>query len=638
MTPTLQSVFSFSLPIVDSEPSVQPSHTNNDDILRHELFEACVDLLSRYTFGMCSSVPQRTPLAEFLLDRSQTCTWLLGQRLITITTTICSSRAFHKGLCESCFRLCKTVEQTRSGFGNERSDSESEHYQQQDSKDTDASLMRRRHKSDMHSIQPKQPLNRGSYDDSHLEMPYGTSISGSYCNCWCQGWAEIYVRRPTGNTSWMMRIENTLNLPTLMSSPDAYPDIVNIHSANLNRMSSNLIEKQHITNETREPEKAEPVDIKPSQANASSQTLQQQVGFRRISSSPEIEQTPSPSMGTSPIEVGQELTAESKVATSPDATSISKLARTASLGKTDLSNSKVLLTRAASFSSSKTLPLKLKGEESDENCFSEVDGAVASKLTQNKPLNLSFSDKQKAVPSPPTSPTKNVKSSPKQARDKLEDISEKPSISYRIRSSTVSDMGGLQRSSRPPFSYSGHDGFTKATGLHPQFVFLQLLFDSSFGSNDGREEPILLPKSEMLDVAIRNFDQILPYETHKIGVIYVGAGQNTDKTGILSNEYGSSRYSEMLKSIGNLIRLNDVKPNSCFLGGLSQDGSDGKFTYCWQDNLTQVAFHVATLMPHKKIDPCFNDKMKHIGNNFIWIVYNDSGKSFDRSTLKVSHF
>ncbi len=36
-------------------------------------------------------------------------------------------------------------------------------------------------------------------------------LSSSYfyqCNCWCIGWAEVYIRRPTGITSWFMKIQN----------------------------------------------------------------------------------------------------------------------------------------------------------------------------------------------------------------------------------------------------------------------------------------------------------------------------------------------------------------------------------------------------------------------------------------------
>ncbi len=47
-----------------------------------------------------------------------------------------------------------------------------------------------------------------------------TSVNIYQCNCWCQGWAEVYVRRPTGNTSWIMRIENGgALLPTTQDFP-----------------------------------------------------------------------------------------------------------------------------------------------------------------------------------------------------------------------------------------------------------------------------------------------------------------------------------------------------------------------------------------------------------------------------------
>ena len=32
------------------------------------------------------------------------------------------------------------------------------------------------------------------------------------CNCWCTQWAELYVRRPTGNFSWMMHLQNEQDL------------------------------------------------------------------------------------------------------------------------------------------------------------------------------------------------------------------------------------------------------------------------------------------------------------------------------------------------------------------------------------------------------------------------------------------
>lgn len=39
------------------------------------------------------------------------------------------------------------------------------------------------------------------------------------CACWCQGWAEIYVRRPTGDMSWIMRIQNSIHMDTPYDLP-----------------------------------------------------------------------------------------------------------------------------------------------------------------------------------------------------------------------------------------------------------------------------------------------------------------------------------------------------------------------------------------------------------------------------------
>ena len=40
----------------------------------------------------------------------------------------------------------------------------------------------------------------------------------------------------------------------------------------------------------------------------------------------------------------------------------------------------------------------------------------------------------------------------------------------------------------------------------------------------------------------------------------------------------------------------------------------------------QVIFHVATLMPnHPETDPKCNKKKRHIGNDFVAIVYNNAG-------------
>lgn len=47
------------------------------------------------------------------------------------------------------------------------------------------------------------------------------SVSGSssgivenrpHCVCWCGSWAEVYVRGPTGDVSWVIRLQNQVHL------------------------------------------------------------------------------------------------------------------------------------------------------------------------------------------------------------------------------------------------------------------------------------------------------------------------------------------------------------------------------------------------------------------------------------------
>lgn len=132
---------------------------------------------------------------------------------------------------------------------------------------------------------------------------------------------------------------------------------------------------------------------------------------------------------------------------------------------------------------------------------------------------------------------------------------------------------------------------------------------------------------------VQLFDLIPPFETHKIGVLYVGHGQCNNESEILRNRHGSYRYVEFLQNLGSLVPLKQAKELNLFMD-METDGRDGNFTYIWQDDIVQVTFHVATLMPNKDHDPNCNEKKKHIGNDFVSIVYNESGEMYNLNTIK----
>ena len=148
------------------------------------------------------------------------------------------------------------------------------------------------------------------------------------------------------------------------------------------------------------------------------------------------------------------------------------------------------------------------------------------------------------------------------------------------------------------------------------------------------ERPLLLQNTSSVKSSLKILDRISCHETHKVGVLYVGPGQADDERAILSNQFGSVRYAGFLAGLGSLLDLSEVDKATVYLGGLDHKDGDGRFAYVWQDDVMQVVFHAATLMPNLPGDPQFNKKKRHIGNDFVAIVYNESGMPYKMGTVK----
>lgn len=120
-------------------------------------------------------------------------------------------------------------------------------------------------------------------------------------------------------------------------------------------------------------------------------------------------------------------------------------------------------------------------------------------------------------------------------------------------------------------------------------------------------------------------------DTHKVGIMYVAPGQ-TEETEILRNSHGSPAYTRFLEGLGRLIDLRGQV--DVYAGGLDP-GEDGDYAYAWWDDIGQILYHAATMMPNKPHDPQCNDKKRHIGNDYVRIVWNDSGMVYRFDTLST---
>lgn len=120
-------------------------------------------------------------------------------------------------------------------------------------------------------------------------------------------------------------------------------------------------------------------------------------------------------------------------------------------------------------------------------------------------------------------------------------------------------------------------------------------------------------------------------DIHTIGIMYVAPGQQ-DELEILRNAHGSPAYTRFLEGIGRLIDLRGQV--DVYAGSLSPD-EDGEYAYAWWDDIGQILFHTATMMPTSPTDDYCVNKKRHIGNDHVRIVWNDSGMPYQFDTLKT---
>uniref|UniRef100_A0AAX7USW7 Tuberin n=1 Tax=Astatotilapia calliptera TaxID=8154 RepID=A0AAX7USW7_ASTCA len=585
-----------------------------------ELTETCLDMMARYVFSNFSALPKRSPIAEFLLAGGRSMTWLVGNKLVTITTSGGVRTQALLGLDMLPRDPSLHTRMTKEAPAKLESQSSQQHNR--------AARIRVRSMSGGHALRagPAQSLSPlVSPSEGELTAPLspssgpaldslGPSSSTSatpsvpptlkdnptlaeFAPMLTQGWAEIFIRRPSGNTSWLMCLENP---PSPFSSE--------LGNMPLQELSSVLMAMEGVKEPPTQTASAPASTAVPAPAPVSEPLTQthSSVGgkanliqrsntgekwFSSSTSSQDDEKSTLEEVSEGAIPIDQPPFGPSTPGSQgPD---LPFQTHTQSQGHG--------LNKSSSSPELQTLP----------EAFAKA--AMESESAMVDTSRLSF-------------PPAPVQSAP---------IS--PSGGHRPRGHTISVSAPSSRRERRAerdayHSRPGPSNTEKISGLSPSFVFLQLYHSPFFGNEANK--PLLLPKTQVIDRAVKVLDQMPPYDTHKIGVVFVGAGQVNNEVAILSNEYGSNRYASFLTGLGKLIHLKDCDPDQIFLGGLDQYGDDGEFTYCWHDDIMQAIFHIATLMPNRESDKGCCNKKRHIGNDFVMVVYNDSGEEYKLGTIK----
>ncbi|KAL9596203.1 MAG: hypothetical protein Q9219_005955 [cf. Caloplaca sp. 3 TL-2023] len=180
----------------------------------------------------------------------------------------------------------------------------------------------------------------------------------------------------------------------------------------------------------------------------------------------------------------------------------------------------------------------------------------------------------------------------------------------------------------PPHHVGSGDEAATAQ-IHPNHVLLQL--NSTISPMPIPTQPIVLPDDVHVNRAISSFDRIDTVDGHKFGVIYIGSGQVEERE-ILANTKGSNVFNTFLTGLGTKVKLQGARFNT---QGLDRESdSDGTHTYAWRDRVTEIVYHVPTMMPTDlEHDPQCTNKKRHTGNDFINIIFNESGLPFQFGTF-----
>ncbi|EPY88948.1 tuberin [Camelus ferus] len=635
-----------------------------DDNLKNlhlELTETCLDMMARYVFSNFTAVPKRSPVGEFLLAGGRTKTWLVGNKLVTVTTSVGTGTRSLLGL-----------DSGELQGGPELSSDPNVHVRQ--TKEAPAKLesqagqqVCRGARDRVRSMSGGHGLRVGALDTPASHFPGSPTSPGSqttpaskpekasastqlpaqkektnlaaYVPLLTQGWAEILVRRPTGNTSWLMSLENPLS-----------PFSSDINNMPLQELSNALMAAERFK-ERRDTALYKSLSV-PAAGSAKPPPPP-----RSNTDSAVVLEEGSPGEANLPVEPPELEDFESAIGTDGRYHRAEAFSRSSSTSSQEeksfhaeeLAAGGIPIERAVSSEGSRpsvdlafqpSQPLSKSSSSPELQTLQDILGDPGDKADVGRLSPEAKARSQSGIldgegASWSAQGEESQSRGPAQPEGPLPSSCPRSPSGLRPRGYTISDSAPSRRGKRVERdafkSRAGTSNTEKVPGINPSFVFLQLYHSPFFG--DESNKPILLP-NESFERSVQLLDQIPSYDTHKIAVLYVGEGQNNSELAILSNEHGSYRYTEFLTGLGKLIELKDCQPDKVYLGGLDVCGEDGQFTYCWHDDIMQAVFHIATLMPTKDVDKHRCDKKRHLGNDFVSIVYNDSGEDFKLGTIK----
>ena len=190
----------------------------------------------------------RTKAVEFMLASGHSRTWMINNTIVTISTS--GTYVGLDGVCENCLalrerkldissleksKLEKILQQRTTAIAADSTETlltqtSSDHSQgtgigtrisansqtkpdaspKPDSKFTslEKTALHKSVSVDTAKLKSLSEARSSNASERRNSEPVASAVGPRNCQCVCQGWAEILIRRPCGNLSWIMRIQN----------------------------------------------------------------------------------------------------------------------------------------------------------------------------------------------------------------------------------------------------------------------------------------------------------------------------------------------------------------------------------------------------------------------------------------------
>lgn len=144
-------------------------------------------------------------------------------------------------------------------------------------------------------------------------------------------------------------------------------------------------------------------------------------------------------------------------------------------------------------------------------------------------------------------------------------------------------------------------------------------------------EPILSPRASELIVS---YDEHVVVNNYKFGLIYQRYGQVTEES-LFGNRSHSEAMDQFLDMLGQRI---DLSQHQGYKGGLDTvHGQTGRESVYQVFHKREIMFHVSTLLPFSESDPQQLQRKRHIGNDIVAVVFQESNTPFCPDII-ASHF